>query len=260
VHDLAFERFPDAYNSGQRRYLRLTTRWAERVCPELLAVSGSTRNDLVQLHRVDPARVTVVYPGGGELPVSTAGAADEELRRLGIDEPFALQVGRVEQRKNPLAALGAVERLPALLLVVAGQVVDDGLAQRLRASPRCRVLGRVQPKVRELLYRRAAALIHPSLYEGFGFPVLEAMRSGLPVVTVRTSSLPEVAGEAALYVDDPTDVPALAEQLRRLLGDSELREKLVEAGRRRAAQFTWDSCARGVLEVIRRRLAAPPAR
>jgi glycosyltransferase involved in cell wall biosynthesis len=261
VHDLAFARFPRAYRPAARSYLRFTTRWAELRCRQLIAVSESTRRDLAELHGVDPSRVMVVHPGGGESPQGS-DRQPVDLLPYGIEGPYALHVGRIEPRKNQLAALQAVERVPGLLLVCAGAVADESMAATLRASPRCRLLGRVTGELSESLYRQAAALVFPSLYEGFGFPILEAMRNGVPVVTVRSSSLPEVAGEAALYAQAPEDVAGLAAQLGRLQADGSLRRQLARAGRDRAAAFTWQRCAAGVAEVIRSLLEAeaPPIR
>jgi glycosyltransferase involved in cell wall biosynthesis len=245
VHDLAFERFPGAYGAAARSYLRLTTRWAERRCPLLLTVSRATADDLRRLHGVDPARVRVVPLGGGEAPACPPDpeAARQRTAALGIDRPFVLHVGRVEPRKNQLAALRAVERLPDLLLVSAGGVVDAGMGAAMDASPRCRRLGRLPQADVEALYECAEALVFPSLYEGFGLPVLEAMRRGLPVVTAAVSSLPEVGGDAALYVDDPGDDAALAAAIQTALGDRDRRRRL---GLERAAEFTWDRTAAGV--------------
>jgi alpha-1,3-rhamnosyl/mannosyltransferase len=162
-----------------------------------------------------------------------------------------LHVGRIEPRKNQLAALAAVERVPGLRLVCAGRIADQAMASLLRSSDRCTVLGEVDVETRDSLYRQASALVFPSLYEGFGLPILEAMRSGLPVVTVRTSSLPEVGGEAVLYAAAPDDVQGLAEHLGRVVKDPRLRRRLARAGRDQAAGFTWRRCAEGVAEVIR---------
>jgi glycosyltransferase involved in cell wall biosynthesis len=109
----------------------------------------------------------------------------------------------------------------------------------------------VDGPLRDALLRRASALVFPSLYEGFGFPLVEAMRHGLPAVTARNSSLPEVGGEAALYMDDALDSAALAAQIRRVLEDAELRKRLREAGRRQARRFTWDACAAVVAQTLR---------
>lgn len=262
-HDLAFERFPGAYGPAELAYLRWTARHAARVSTALIAVSASTRADLVELYGVDPARVSVVHEGGGEgtPDPGNAGSDAAGLRRFGIDRPYLLNVGRVEPRKNQLTALAAVERLPGALLVCAGAVHDESLAARLEASPNCLLLGRVTDAERDLLYRRAEALLFPSLYEGFGLPVLEAMRQGLPVIATGTSSLPEVGGDAAVYIPDPLDAEAMAEAVRRLRSDASLRRRLVEAGRRQAARFSWDACASGIAAVVRSRLssAAPGA-
>lgn len=254
VHDLAFERYPEAYGRRALVYLRLTTRWAERRCPRLLAVSQATARDLVELHRVDAARVTVVPLGGGEPPPCPPDpeAARRRVADLGVDRPFVLHVGRLEARKNQLTALRAVERLPDLLLVSAGPVADPGLAARLAMSPRCRVLGRVSAADLEALYAGAEALVFPSLYEGFGLPLLEAMRRGLPVVTAAVSSLPEVGGEAAVYVEDPRDAAALAAAIERALAE---RDHLSQLGLEQAGRFTWDRTAAGVASVIRELLA-----
>ena len=251
VHDLAYERFPEAYPAAQRLYLQLTTRWAARRCRHLIAVSESTRADLDRFYGVDPSRVTVVRSGGGEAGTSDGSADDGVLARLGIDRPFALHVGRIERRKNQVTALEAVERLDGdLLLVCAGAAADAHLQSRLAASPRCRLLGRVSSETRDALYRQARLLLFPSLYEGFGFPVLEAMSHGLPVVASPAGGVAEVAGEAALYAE-AGDAEALAAAIKRVLADGELRARLAEAGKRRAAEFSWDRCAAGVIEVIR---------
>jgi glycosyltransferase involved in cell wall biosynthesis len=198
----------------------------------------------------------VGHGGGGALAGDGSGPAPS-LAELGVDRPFALHVGRIERRKNQAAALAAVERADAdLLLVCAGEVIDHDLSAQIQRSPRCRVLGRVSAEVRDELYRRAQLLVFPSLYEGFGFPVLEAMRNGLPVVASPAGGIREVAGDAALYAE-PQDLEALAVATRRVLTDGALRQRLVAGGKDRAAEFTWDRCAKGVLKVIRAELLQP---
>lgn len=252
VHDLAFERFPAAYTPGALAYLRLTTRWAERRCQRLLVPSAATARDLAELHRVAPEKIAVVPCGGGGPPITVRRpAARRRAAQLGLDRPFALHVGRVEARKNQVTALRAVERLPDLLLACAGPVADGVMGARLAASPRARVLGRVSQTDLEALYGAAEALVFPSLYEGFGLPVLEAMRRGLPVVTAAVASLPEVAAGAALYVEDPLDVEGLAAGLERAIAG---RARLTRLGLQRAALFTWERTAAGVAGVMRQLL------
>jgi glycosyltransferase involved in cell wall biosynthesis len=254
VHDLGFERHPEAYSRAERAYLQMATRWAVLRCPLLITVSESTKSDLVALYGVDPKHVRVVPLGGGER-ATRAAAATSHLGALGVSGSFVLQVGRVESRKNQIAALAAVERLDGVTLVIAGPERDERLAAQLHASPSCRVLGRVDQPTLELLYKQAGAVVVPSLYEGFGLPVLEAMARGKVVVATSGSSLPEVGGNAALYVDDPGDSAALAKVLDTALRDKAVRTRLARAARARAATFTWDRCAAGVAAVIRELLA-----
>jgi glycosyltransferase involved in cell wall biosynthesis len=264
VHDLAFERHPHAYSDAERAYLQLTTRWAARRCPLLITVSESTKSDLVALYGVKPERIRVVPLGGGE-PVARVVAPASRLAELGLEGTFVLQVGRIETRKNPAAALAAVERLDGVTLAVAGPERDAALAARLRASPRCRVLGRVDQPTLELLYKHAGAVVVPSLHEGFGLPVLEAMARGKVVVAAGGSSLPEVGGDAALYVDDPSDSEAIAKALATALGDKSLRAKLERAAwrgrqssRGTAAPRVWSqSSASCWLNAKRRRFRSP---
>lgn len=253
VHDLAFERYPGIYSPAARAYLRLTTRWAERRCDRLVTVSQATARDLTELHGVDPSRITVV-PEAASPPEQPMIPAEARRRTegLGIDRPYVLHLGRIEARKNQETALAAVRLLPDLLLVCAGPIFDGELAERLAASERCRLLGLVDSEDREALYRGAEALVFPSLYEGFGLPILEAMLRDLPVVTASVSSLPEVGGDAAVYVDDPLDAEGLAAALRRALDDG---ERLRRLGRERAATFSWQRTAAGVAGVIRQLLS-----
>src|SRR5205823_6084416 len=146
-------------------------------------------------------------------------APESRLAELGVDGQFVLQVGRIEKRKNQAAALAAVERLDGLRLVVVGPERDPRLAAKLRGSSHARVLGAVDQPTLELLYKHAGAVIVPSLYEGFGLPVLEAMSRGKVVVAAKTSSLPEVGGESVLYYHDTADPKQVAHALEVALGD-----------------------------------------
>jgi len=266
VHDLAFDVFPETAPQVDARWRRRFREWLTRAAG-VIVPSASTRRDLVERYQVDPARVEVV-PHGTEDDFRPAPApvVDDVRRRYGIGErPFALFVGGLETRKNLEAlvrAFGAVASSLDVALVLAGGPVRwfpaaaDGLdaaVAALEPSARPRVVraGYVSDEEKVALLTGATALAYPSLYEGFGFPVLEAFAAGLPVLTSDASSLPEVAGDAAVLVD-PRDEPAIADGLRSLFVDASLRERLEAAGRRRVAAFTWEACAIRTAAVLRR--------
>jgi glycosyltransferase involved in cell wall biosynthesis len=246
VHDLAFRHYPEAYPAAGRRYHDRSARIVAGEAARVLVPSEATARDLAELYGVDRGRVTIT-PLGVEVPDEPDHAgARRLLGELGVRGPFLLVVGTLEPRKNLprlLAAFGEVtDELPDHWLVVVGPV---GWGPRLRPtwdSVRIKLAGRVGDRLLHALYQAADGLAYPSLYEGFGLPVLEAMANGTPVLTSDCSSLPEVAGGAALLVD-PLDRAAIAAGLVRLAGDAALRDRLTEAGRRRAAGFSWRTTA-----------------
>ena len=258
VHDLAFRHYPDAYPAAGRRYHDRAARIVAGEAARVIAVSQATADDLTELYGVEPARISVV-PLGVEPP----GAADQAaaaglLADLGVRGPFLLAVGTLEPRKNLprlLAAFGEVtDELPDHFLVVAGPVGWGPTLRPTWDSVRVKLAGPLDDPVLQALYRSADGLAYPSLYEGFGLPVVEAMAHGLPVLTSDRSSLPEVAGDAAVLVD-PLDRGAIAKGLVRLVTDSALRRRLADAGPRRAARFTWSAAAAGTWAAYRRVLA-----
>jgi glycosyltransferase involved in cell wall biosynthesis len=258
VHDLAFRHFPDTFPAAGRRYHERSARIVADEAARIIAVSQATARDLIELYGVEPERVTVV-PLGVEPPAAADGpAAARLLADLGVRGPFLLSVGTLEPRKNLprlLAAFGEVtDELPDHFLVVVGPVGWGPALRPTWDSVRVKLAGPVDDAVLHALYRAAAGLAFPSLYEGFGLPVLEAMAHGIPVLTSDRSSLPEVAGDAALLVD-PLDRGAIAKGLVRLATDSALRRRLAAAGQRRAARFTWPATAEATWAAYREVLA-----
>jgi glycosyltransferase involved in cell wall biosynthesis len=242
VHDLGFHHHPETYPAAGRRFHERATRIVVAEAARVLVPSAATAGDLADLYGLEPARVAVV-PLGVELPALDPAPARRLLDELGVRGPFLLAVGTLEPRKNLrrlLAAFAAVAgELPDHQLVVAGPV---GWGPALRPTARVGLAGPVSDAVLHGLYAAADGLAYPSLYEGFGLPIVEAMAHGTPVLAGDRSSLPEVAGEAALLVD-PSDQDAIAAGLVRLVGDRELRARLAAAGPRRAARFTWPATA-----------------
>jgi glycosyltransferase involved in cell wall biosynthesis len=228
VHDLSFERRPELMGRLDRAIFRTLVPRSVARAKRVLAVSERTKRDLVELYGVDPAKV-VVTPNGVE-PRFAPGDGDGG---------FALYVGAIQARKDPLAALAAAQAV-GVPLVVVGPEKEPALADELRRRG-ADVRGYVGDEELAELYRRAVALVFPSRYEGFGLPVLEALASGTPVVASDDAAVREVAGDAALYGD-------LAEALRRAIAE---RPRLAAAGIERARRFSWAETARRTLEVYR---------
>ncbi len=261
VHDLAFLRFPRLYPRAWRALYRLGLRAAVRRADAILTPSRATAEDLVARTRVDPRRIHVT-PLAATLPEGER-EVDGVLARLKVRGPYVLFVGTLEPRKNLVRLVRAYRRVAAAglphTLVLAGPMGwghDPLLREIALPGPGEIVLtGPLPEDELDALYRGASAFVYPSLHEGFGLPVLEAMARSVPTVTSRTSSLPEVAGEAALGVD-PRSVSELADALRRVLTDTELAERLAAAGRARARGFSWEETARRTLDAYREALAS----
>lgn len=259
VHDLSQLHVPQKYDAARMFY-------ATRVLPALIGrqdriitVSGSTRDDVLCRTRVTPDRVSVV-PNGVDLSryaEREPDAAQDVARRLGLDQPYLLYVARLEHPgKNHVTLLEAYARLRAAgarhKLVLAGprwsgaEAIDAAIA-RLGLAEHVVFTGFVAGEDLPALYAGATAFVFPSLYEGFGIPLLEAMACGVPSCAANVSSLPEVAGDAALLFD-PRDPSDIAHALDRLISDDLLRARLRARGLKRCAEFTWERSAQGVVE------------
>lgn len=234
-HDLFVMTSEYSSKEFRERFSEQARRAAER-SDLIIAVSRFTAGQVEELLGVEPARIRVI-PHGTRAPLHISPARED----------LVLMVGAVQKRKNVARLVKAFEQMPVgWKLALAGSARGYGAAEELRAveeSPRRRdidVLGYVPEAALEDLYGRARILAFPSLAEGFGMPVLDAMARGVPVVSSRRSAIPEVAGDAALLVD-PENTEELASALNRLAGDDALRQDLARKGRERAAEFTWES-------------------
>jgi glycosyltransferase involved in cell wall biosynthesis len=263
IHDLAIYRFPEAFPRANRTLGRWLFEASVRRAAALIAVSEATRRDAIDLLGVDSARITAI-PEAAD-PIFRPVRDPAELARVraahGLARPYVLSVATTEPRKNLRRLLAAcavcreaLGREIELVLVGAKGWLDGPLEEdvrRLAAVGVVRLTGYVPRGDLPALYSGAAVVAYPSLYEGFGLPVLEALACGAPVLTSNRSSLPEVAGDAALLVD-PTDYEAIAVGLRTLLEDDALAATLRRRGPARAARFTWEAAARATLAVYAR--------
>ena len=246
IHDLSFERDPSVMGLRDRLIFRAVVPRSARRADRVLAVSDRTKRDLVELYGVAPEHI-VVTPNGVDPVFSPNG-------RRPAERPYVLVVGTIQARKDPQTAIQALALIcdKTLCLVFAGP--DKGgrgdaerAAQAAGVADRVEFRGHVSQDELAALYRGAACLVFPSRYEGFGLPVLEAMASGTPVVATAAGALPEVAGSAAILLDERSPVQ-LAGGIERALAD---RERLVAAGLERARRFSWAETARRTLAAYR---------
>lgn len=250
IHDLAFEANPEYHTRWGLKFHRKGLRLAERDARLVIVPSSAVEIDLLNRHPAFEGRVRVIHHG--VRPPSADPAKTSQLRkRLGLEAPFVLWVGTREPRKNLsrlIQAFGLVARQgPELLLALAGpegwkEQDPREVARRNGIADRIRLLGQVSQDDLELLYGACEVFVYPSLQEGFGFPVIEAMAAGAPVVTSDRSSLPEAAGGAAILVD-PTRTLSIAEGITEVLENPGKAARLRSAGLARARKMTWDKSA-----------------
>jgi glycosyltransferase involved in cell wall biosynthesis len=261
VHDLIFRRYPQHHKPLNRWYLNATMPLFCSRANHIIAVSEQTRRDVIAAYGVPAEKITVIYEAADDRFRPQPPESVAAVRALyHLPERYLLFVGTLEPRKNLIRLLAAFERLHAerltdALVIVGkrGWLYDDFFA-RLAGSPARQAVifpGFVPDADLPAVYAGAQALAFPSEFEGFGLPVLEAMACGAPVVCSSTSSLPEVAGGAALLVD-PADTDALAAALRQILGDPGLAADLARRGVAQAACFSWSRAAAETLAVYRR--------
>jgi glycosyltransferase involved in cell wall biosynthesis len=271
IHDLAFEHLPETFNRRSWMQLRLTVRRTARRAAQIITVSEYSRQDIIKNYGIDPEIVTVTPEAASP---TFAQVKDEDrlsaVRRIyGIERDYILSLCAIQPRKNLVRLIEAYcllrrshpeGKLPQLVLAGKRAWLDNETmraAQREGLSADIRFTGYVADEHLNALYSGATCFVYPSYFEGFGLPILEAMKCGAPVIAGNRTSIPEVAGEAALLFD-PFDVQSLVEALKRVLNDSEYRATLSARGLQRATEFSWQTTARLTLAVYEK--AAGPTR
>ncbi|MEX1019497.1 MAG: glycosyltransferase family 1 protein [Litorilinea sp.] len=264
VHDLIFESLPAYHTRLNRTFLRLAMPRFLAAATAIIAVSAHTAHDIVARYHVDTRKIHVIHEGV-DAHFQPASAAEKARvhARYADNAPYLLMVGTLEPRKNHATALRALQKLraagrPHKLVIAGGQgwLFDSiqALVTELGLEDAVIFTGYVPAADLPALYSAADCFLLPSLYEGFGFPVLEAMACGTPVVCSNVSSLPEIAGDAARLVP-PQDADALATAVGEILDHPRLAETLRRHGLANAARFRWDACAAATLDVYRATLA-----
>jgi len=265
LHDVAVLRYPELFRSWFRNYARVVLPRAARAAAHVITVSEAARTEILDRLAVPADRLSVVPNGVGPefRPVDPMSDQAAEVRaRYRLPETYALSVGVIEPRKNLVRLLAAVRTLRSRTATAGLSLLHAGpygwlyadlmrAAQPLVSSGAVRFLGPVPLEDLPALYSLARLTVYPSLYEGFGLPVLEAMACGSPVVTSSTSALTEVAGDAAVYAD-PLSPQSIGEGMERLWTNGELRAQLRQRGLARAGRFTWDQAAEQTVAVYHR--------
>lgn len=257
IHDLGYVYFPSAHPDPARRYLAWSTKHSAKRAARIIVDSLATARDLAAHYGVSENRINPVYPGVDEslAPVSDPAQLKLVRTRYNLPEHYLLFIGTLQPRKNIARIVQAYARWQAqqgnsdTALVLAGPqgwLYDPNWTAGVNGVI---LPGYIQDADIAALYTGARALVFPTLYEGFGFPVLEAMRCGTPVITSTSSSLPEVAGNAALLVN-PRDTDAIAGAIDRIVKDQALQTELVRKGFEQAQHFTWQNTAEQTIQVL----------
>jgi glycosyltransferase involved in cell wall biosynthesis len=262
IPDIAYEHYPDFFSTFETLRSKILTRRSAERADHIITVSEYSKRDISTTYHIDPDRITVTYEGAGPefSPRDKATSRGEIARKYGIDNHFLLYVGRLQERKNLhrlLSAYAQVKKSGAdEKLVLVGK--KDWMTQNLEAHVKYLDLadsviftGYVPSEDLPIFYNAAEAFVYPSIFEGFGLPVIEAMACGLPVLTSYGSSLQEVAGDAALLVD-PMSEESIAQALAKVLGDPSLRLRLASAGLARSAAFSFKKTAEQTAHVYER--------
>ncbi|HUD43921.1 MAG TPA: glycosyltransferase family 1 protein [Patescibacteria group bacterium] len=261
IMDLAYIHFPQLFAKKDLYQLQNWTKYSVKNASKIITISQSSKHDILNIYGVAEEKVAVIYPGIKPLVSLTPHVYPmQELKiKYAISQNFLLFVGTLQPRKNIARLIEAFSQLKKskdkeLQLVIVGKkgwLYEEILAapEKFGVSESVKFLEFVSDDELAILYSNAKCFVFPSLYEGFGLPVLEAMQHDCPVITSNVSSLPEAGGDAALYVD-PLDVEDMAKKIEKVLNDSNLRKEMIKKGREQVKKFSWEKAAKETLDVL----------
>lgn len=260
IHDLSFYYFPQEFLQRDLHKLEHWTKYSIQNASSVIAVSENTKKDIVKFYQANEEKITVIYNGFNEKEKSRSYA--NFVRAKNIDEiskmNYFLYVGTIQPRKNIerlIEAYAEVEKehndIKLVIVGKKGWLYDDIFEKVIELNMQDKIIftGFLLDADLAILYQHATAFVLPSLYEGFGIPVLEAMSFGCPVICSETSSLPEVGGDACLYIN-PSDTMDISKKMQQILSDDKLRETLAAKGKLRTKIFSWEKCGRETLGIL----------
>lgn len=257
IFDVSYLYFPNLFKKKDLYQLKLWGGYSIKKAQKIITISNSSKNDIIKMYKVNPDKVTVIYPGikiqNSEFTIQNM---EELKKKFGIDSKYILFVGTLQPRKNIIKLIEAFAKLKEkdFNLVIVGKKgwhFEEILnaPKKYNVEDRVKFLDSVSDEDLPGFYKNALCFCLPSLYEGFGLPILEAMQYGCPVATSNVSSLPEAGGDAVVYFD-PENVEDITKALHSLVNDEELRNKLVKKGYEQIKKFSWEKTARETLKVL----------
>lgn len=263
IMDLAFFHFPEYFTKKDLTQLHNWTRYSVKAAKKIITISEATKNDIIKLYSVPRGKIEVIYPGIKHTFSTTKSMTKTEIQeKYNISDHYVLFVGTLQPRKNieklieafALAKKSLNDTSKDLQLVIVGKKgwqFESILSapERFNVEESVKFLDFVPDADLSALYKDAQLFAFPSLYEGFGLPVLEAMRYGCPVLTSNISSLPEAGGDAAYYID-PGDAKDIAQGIEKLITNPKLRSEMIEKGKKQISKFSWEKAAKETLAVL----------
>lgn len=257
ILDLSFLDFKQNFKFKDYWQLKLWSNWSARKCQKIFTISSASKNDILKKYGLKESQVAVTYPGIKVVKYQSIKVSDMNsiLKKYGVDSNYILFVGTIQPRKNIAKLIEAFSKLATdLQLVIVGR--PGWMFEEIYAAPkkfgvenRVKFLDNVTDEELPYFYKNAVCFVLPSLYEGFGMPILEAMQNGCPVITSNVSSMPEAGGDAAMYVD-PNRVADIVDKIRKVISDRKLREEMIKKGYAQVKKFSWEKTARETLKIL----------